>query len=134
VELDLSSTLLGHAYETYALLGSCGLAPMRNTLTTTASSTTQKLKHCNKAPTFVHQPVAPPVGSRKAKQGKLSEHHRSLLIGELIIYFRLLKNLIFQNPRAAEVPTTQFCMPLFLPVFQLRYHNNCHSGDHRYMP
>jgi hypothetical protein len=104
MDLDLSSTLLGHAYEVYALLGSCGLAPIRNILTTaTAGSTTQKSKHCNKVPRFFHQSVAPSVWSRKAKQGKLSEHHRSLLLGELIIYFRLLKTLVFQNPRAAEV-------------------------------
>ncbi|CAM6101000.1 unnamed protein product [Calypogeia fissa] len=103
VDSDLPSKLVGHAYEAYALLGSCGLAPMRTVLTTTlAGSNNHRSKPCNKVPKLVNQPVRPSVWSRKAKQGKLSEHHRSLLLGELIIYFRLLKNLVFENPRAAE--------------------------------
>lgn len=103
VDSDLPSKLVGHAYEAYALLGSCGLAPMRNVLTTTlASSNNQRSKPCNKVPKLVTQPVRPSVWSRKAKQDKLSEHHRSLLLGELTVYFRLLKNLVFENPLAAE--------------------------------
>lgn len=75
---------------------------MKNVLTTSlAGSNIQRSRPCNKVPKLVHQPARPSIWSRKAKQGKLSEHHRSLLLGELIIYFRLLKNLVFEFPRAA---------------------------------